>query len=183
MSGSSEHIFIELYSVTRVNVKFELCQFYIRDFKIHNVQSCCLLKTEILKKKNKLICYISGLPHVGKDFDYWSTGLCFAVSFGWGKTNFQFGQQNIPPNIPATGKVTILGLSPDCVGQRKCEFLLLSSDIYPGYWVKLLSLCVYINNKKTGLMWETRNFNHFALQSSAWVWKQATTCDYVQIDP
>ena len=70
MSGSSEHIFIELYSVTRVNVKFELCQFYIRDFKIHNVQSCCLLKTEILKKKNKLICYISGLPHVGKDFDY-----------------------------------------------------------------------------------------------------------------
>ena len=57
MSGSSEHIFLELYSVTRVNAKFELCQFYIRDFKIHNFQSCCLLKTELLKKKQvNLLC-------------------------------------------------------------------------------------------------------------------------------
>ena len=58
------------------------------------------------------------------------------------------------------------------------DIIFLPSTIFPAYWVKWLSLQVYIDKKQALYV-----NNVFALQSSAWVWKQAAASDFVHNDP
>ena len=178
-------ILILKHSIARVNIKCScqnsyLFRSYFKNFIGLNFQSCWMFK---FSKKNQvnypLICHISWVSRVGMDSDQQVnvllSGFVCNVSRCWW---LDWCSHTTTFDV-VDGLIDVLknSVTSKATGPAAIFFLLLSSFqlVASSNWAR-----VFIQTRELARFVEIQVF---ALQSSAWVLKPGTVCDYVYNNP